>query len=200
MKKQIIILVSGLLFFASVCNAQSKVGEFSVQASFPTSDFKEFIDKVNILGLNFQGRWYMDNDRTSIGGGLSYFYFQDKKGRQTVESPEGGAFTGDITNFTNIYGLQAIIQQDLKPKDGKSVPFIRAGIGGAYQDQRTYTGIYELQADGIQFMANAEAGVRIGDKIKSVVLAATWHYLPAASDMVATSFFGIKLGVSYFKY
>ena len=200
MKKQIIILVSALLFFVYSSNAQSKVGEFSYQVSFPSGEFHDFIGKTNALGLSFQGRWYLDNDRTSIGGSMSYFYFQDKKGKQTVQDQEGGAFTGDITNFTNIYGLQAIIQQDLKPKDQKSVPFIRAGIGGAYQDQRTYTGIYEIKNDGVQFMASAEAGVRIGDKVKSVLLAATWHYLPAASDMVATSFFGIKLGVSYFKY
>jgi len=200
MKKHIIIAFSAILFFAYSSNAQSKVGEFSWQASFPNGDFKDFIEKVNALGLNFQGRWYLENDRTSLGGSLSYFYFQDKKGKQTIPTPEGGAFTGDIINFTNIIGLQAIIQQDLKPKEEKSVPFIRAGAGAAYQDQRTYTGIYEIQNDGVQFMANAEAGVRIGDKIKSVVLAATWHYLPAAGDMVTTSFFGVKLGITYFKY
>ena len=200
MKKHFIIVFGALLMFAYSSKAQSTVGEFSWQASLPTGDFSDFIEKVNALGLNFQGRWYLKNDRTSVGGSLSYFYFQDKKGKQTIATPEGGAFTGDITNFTNIYGLQAIIQQDLKPKDQKTVPFIRAGAGGAYQDQRTYTGIYELQNDGFQFMGNAEAGVRIGDKVKSIVLAATWHYLPASGDMVSTSFFGIKLGISYFKY
>ncbi|HEY6506343.1 MAG TPA: hypothetical protein VIZ28_20345 [Chitinophagaceae bacterium] len=198
MKKQIIILVIASLFFTYSSNAQSKVGEFSWQTSLPAGEFKDFIEKVNVLGLNFQGRWYLKNNRTSIGGSMSFFYFQDKKGKTTVEIPESGTFTGNITNFTNIYGLQAIIQQDLKPKGEKSVPFIRAGVGGAYQDQRTYTGIYEIKNDGVQFMANAEAGVRIGDRYKSIVLAATWHYLPAAGDMVNTSFFGIKLGICYF--
>jgi hypothetical protein len=174
------------------------VQEFSWQTSLPAGEFKDFIEKVNVLGLSFQGRWYLKNNRTSIGGSMSFFYFQDKKGKTTVEIPESGTFTGNITNFTNIYGLQAIIQQDLKPKGEKSVPFIRAGVGGAYQDQRTYTGIYEIKNDGVQFMANAEAGVRIGDRYKSIVLAATWHYLPAAGDMVNTSFFGIKLGICYF--
>jgi len=199
MKKHIIIAFSTILFFAYSSKAQA-VGEFSYQASIPTSDFKDFIEKVNALGLNFQARWYLGNDRTSLGGSLSYFYFQDKKGKQTIQTPEGGAFTGDIINFTNIIGLQAIIQHDFKPREEKTVPFIRAGAGGAYQDQRTYTGIYELQDDGGQFMANAEVGVRVGDKMKSVLLAATWHYLPASGDLRETSFFGIKLGINYFKY
>lgn len=199
MKNKIVLLMCTTFLFAYYGNAQTKVGEFSWQTSIPMGEFSDFIKKVNVLGLNFQGRWYMKNNQTSVGGSLSYFYFQDKKGKQTVLGPEGGTFTGDIINFTNIYGLQAIIQHDLRPKDQKSVPFIRIGLGGAWQNQKTYTGVYELGNDGFQFMGNAEAGVRIGDRYKSLLLAATWHYLPASGDMVNTSFFGIKLGVSYFK-
>ena len=200
MKKHIIILVNALLVFVYSSNAQKKVGEFSWQGSFPTGEFNDFIGKFNAMGLNFQGRMYLSNDRTSVGGSISFFYFQDKKGTVTVDAPNGGALTGDITTFTNIYGLQAIIQHDFKDKGEKAVPFVRAGLGGAYQDQKTWGGVYEIQNDGVQFMANGEAGVRIGTKTKSVVLAATYHYLPSAADMVSTSFFGIKVGITYFKY
>jgi hypothetical protein len=200
MKKLIIIFVSLLSFAGYSSNAQKKVGEFSWQGSIPTGEFKDFIEPFNAMGLNFQGRMYLSNDRTSVGGSISFFYFQDKKGKKTIDAPNGGAFTGDITTFCNIYGLQAVIQHDFKDKKDKTVPFIRAGVGGAYQDQKTWTGVYEVQNDGVQFMGNAEVGVRVGDKMKSVVIAATYHFLPAASDMVATSFFGIKLGINYFKY
>ena len=199
MKKLIIIFVNVLLL-SVYAQAQKKVGEFSWQGSIPTGEFKDFIEPFNAMGLNFQGRHYLANDRTSVGGSISFFYFQDKQGKRTIDAPNGGAFTGDVTNFTNIYGLQAIIQQDLKDRSEKVVPFVRAGIGGCYQDQKTWTGVYEIQNDGVQFMANGEVGIRVGDKNKGVVLAGTYHWMPAASDMVATTFFGIRLGITYSKF
>ena len=109
---------------------------------------------------------------------------------------------GDITNYTNIYGLLFVAQYDFKDRKEKMVPFVRGGLGGAYQSQHNDIGLYAFKNDGVQFMMNAEAvGSQFNKEAKGLYLAATYNYLPAASDMVTTtSFFGIKLGFNWFSY
>lgn len=153
--------------------------------------------------VGFSGQWarYMKNDRLSIGANLSYFYFSDKQGRKTENLTETITYTGFVTNFTNIYGLMAVGQYDLKPRRESLVPFVRIGVGTNYQDQRKDVGIYEFKTDGFQFMANGEFGLRFntGGQFNWVV-AAAYHYMPAASEMINTSFAGIKLGIQGFNY
>jgi len=201
MKKLILILafiIGGSYFYYG--KAQG-VGEISYQASFPTGDFSDFVSKTSWVGFSFQGRYYL-NEQFSLGGSFSWFYFPDKKGKQTVQiQNEGGVYTGNQTNFTNIYGLLAIAQYDLKNKKEHTVPFVRGGLGAAYQNQRTDLGLYAYKYDGVQFHVNAEAGVRFNYSInKGIVVAATYNYLPAASDMVSTAFFGLKVGYTGFSH
>lgn len=181
-------------------NAQG-VGEFSYQVSFPSGSFKDFVGKTSFVGFSGMGRGYLKNEQLSIGGSFSWFYFPDKKGKQTLElGDEGGVYTGNLTNYTNIYGLMAIVQYDFKKRKEPMVPFIRAGIGGAYQNQHQDIGLYAFQSDGVQFMMNGEVGIRFNYGYNGLVIAATYHNLPAAGDVKATSFFGVKLGFSSSKY
>lgn len=201
MKKIILMIafiIGGSYFFYG--NAQG-VGEFSYQASFPTGAFKDFVGKTSWVGFGFQGRKYL-NDQLSLGGSFSWYYFPDKRGKQTVQlANEGGVYTGNQTNFTNIYGLLAIVQYDFKNKKEERVPFVRGGLGAAYQNQRTDIGLYAYKYDGVQFAMNVEAGMRFNYSInKGFVVAATYNYMPAASDMVATAFFGLKVAYTGFSH
>ncbi|MBZ5859021.1 outer membrane beta-barrel protein [Flavihumibacter profundi] len=202
MRKIILMTICVLGSGFMLAGYAQKVGEFSYQASFPTGKFGDFIGKTSWVGFSGGGRGYLkSNEQLSIGGSLSWFYMADKKGKQTFTGPEGGVTTGNLTNFTNIYGLMAVIQYDLKKRNEKKVPYIRGGLGGAYQNQNSDIGIYRIQNDGFQFMMNAEAGVNFNMSANNgIVLAATYHYLPEASGMVTTSFFGIKLAVTSFSY
>lgn len=197
-RKYSLLLISCLM---TVYSASAQVGDFSYQVSFPTGDFGDFIEKTSFVGFSAGGRKYLKNDQWSIGGSFSWFYFPDKRGMTTVDLKEQGTYTGFVTNYTNIYALMAVAQYDLKERKERIVPFLRAGIGGAYQNQREDIGLYAFKNDGIQFALNGEAGITLSkDGMRGIFLAATYHYFPEASDMVSTSFFGIKLGVSNSKY
>ncbi len=197
------ILIIALIFSATMSlesKAQSSY-EFHYQVSFPMGEFSDFVGQPGWLG--FSGQWmkYMENDRLSIGANLSYFYFSDKQGIKTVDAGETTTYTGYVVNFTNIYGLMGVVQYDLKPRREKMVPFIRIGLGTDYQDQRKDIGFYEFKADGFQFMTNGEFGLRINTgNTMNWIVAATYHYMPASSDMVNTSFAGIKIGIHGFNY
>jgi hypothetical protein len=200
MKKIILIALLFVAFMPLASRAQS-TWEFDYQVSFPTGKFSDFSSKPGWLG--FSGQWmkYLENDRISLGANLSYFYFSDKQGRKTEDIDANTTYTGYVVNFTNIYGLMAVVQYDFKPKKDDLVPFARIGLGTDYQDQRKDVGIYEWKADGFQFMGNAEFGLRFnrGGNINWIV-AATYHYLPGTGDMVDAGFFGIKLGVHGFSF
>lgn len=200
--KKIIFMIAFILGASYLYNGHAQsVGEFSYQASFPMGKFKDFVGKTSWVGFSGQGRKYLKGDQLSIGGSLSWFYFPDKKGKQTVQlGGDGGVYTGNQTNYTNIYGLLGIVQYDFQKRKERTVPFVRGGIGVAYQNQHADVGLYTYKYDGVQFMANAEAGVRINSVNKGLVLAATYHYLPSAGDVIVTSFFGIKVGISGFSY
>ena len=200
MKKTLIMIIfilGGSCFYAGYAQ---NVGEFTYQASFPAGEFSDFVSKTSWVGFAGGGRHYT-NKQFSIGGSFSWHYFPDKKGKQTTKlEGDNGVLTGNFTNYTNIYGLMFIAQYDFKDRKEKLVPFVRGGVGGAYQNQRQDFGIYSYKYDGAQFMMNAEAGLTFNKENHGITLAATYHYLPAASDMVTTSFFGIKLGYAGFSY
>ena len=200
MKKFAIII--GIFILALGFNeARAQVGEFAYQVSFPTGDFKNLVSKTSFVGFSGQYRKLLHNKQLSVGGSLNWFYFVDKKGVQTNDFGEQGTYHGNVTGFTNIYSLLAVVQYDFKDyTKEKFVPFIRGGAGVGYQDQRTDIGLYEFRNDGAQFAWNAELGVRGGKGGRAVLLALTYHGLPKSGDMVATSFWGVKLGITRFKF
>lgn len=199
MKKIIVIslLITALMPFGT--KAQGTY-EFDYQLSFPTGKFTDFSSKPGWLG--FSGQWtkYLKNNRISLGANLSYFYFSDKQGRKTEDIGDL-TYTGYVVNYTNIYGLMAVVQYDLKPRKDRLVPFIRVGAGTDYQDQRKDVGIYEWKEEGFQFMSNLEFGVRFntGNNLNWIA-AATYHYLPSSGEMVDASFLGIKIGIHGFTF
>lgn len=201
MKRIIYILILAAGVFVTKDTKAQTIGEFGYQISFPTGDFGDFIKKTSFVGFTGGARATLSNKRLSVGGNGCWFYFPDKRGVETADLKEGGTITGYFTNYTNIYGLYAVGQYDLKDNKEMVVPFLRLGVGGAYQNQRQDVGLYSFQSDGVQFLLNGEAGVRLSkDGMRGITLAATYYWLPEASDMVSTSFFGIKLGIANSKY
>lgn len=201
MKNIRIFFLLGAFTVALESQAQN-AWEFDYQLSFPTGKFRDFTADPGWLGLSGQWRRYASNKQLSYGAAFSWFYFADKQGRQTRDFGENGTYTGFVTNFTNIYGLSGIVQYDFKRRSEKTVPFGRIGLGAAYQNQRTDIGLFAFQADGVQFMTHIEAGFRFNELLGSsaLVLAATYHVLPASGDLVPTQFAGIKIGIESFNW
>ncbi len=191
--KYIISIITAFVIYTS---AHAQVAEFTYQISFPTGDFKDFVGKTSFVGFTGQYRHRLKNQKISLGGSIGWFYFSDKLGRVTKDI-NGGTLNANITNFTNIIPVMAIAQFDFKDPKEKVVPFVRIGAGVAYQDQRYDAGLYEFKANGAQFAGNGEIGIRLNKNINhGIVLAGTYHFFPEASDLIGTSFFGIKLGIS----
>lgn len=198
--KRLFILTCVAAVLSTSSNAQV-IPEISYQASVPTGTaFRNFVEKPSLLGLGFQVRKYLNNQRMSVGGGLSWFYFPDKKGKQTLElRGDDGTYTGFVTNYTNIYGLQGVFQYDLKHRDEEIVPFVRGGVGAALQNQRQDIGLLSFRDRGIQLLSHAEAGVRFRlPRQGAINLALNYHILPAAGDVRATSFAGLRIGYEGF--
>ncbi|MDH7460913.1 acyloxyacyl hydrolase [Chitinophagaceae bacterium 26-R-25] len=194
--KYLLTIIAALTFYTAV-NAQ-QVAEFSYQVSFPTGSFKDFVSKTGWVGFSGAYLHRLKNPQLSLGGAFTWFYFQDKKGHGTYPTDkENAALTSNRSNYTNIYQLVALVQYDFKNPKEHMVPYARIGVGGAYQDQRSDNGLYIIQADGVQFAAHADLGLRFNrDENHGVYIAATYNTLPAAQAMTATTFFGIKLGIS----
>lgn len=193
-------LLASVLFFAAL-TAHAQFAEFTYQVSFPGSgDFGNFIDKTTWVGFSFQGRQQLSNEQWSVGGSISWFYMVDEKG-QTTYTQGNESLTGYVTTFTNIFPLMAVAQYDFKDPYGTVVPFARIGVGGAWQDQRLDTGIFEFRGDDVQFALNGEIGVRINGSggRNGGVIAATYHWLPGTDELLDTNFFGIKVGLSGLK-
>ncbi|MBV4355575.1 acyloxyacyl hydrolase [Pinibacter aurantiacus] len=192
--KYLLTIIAALTFYTALQAQQT--AEFSYQVSFPTGDFKDFVSKTSWVGFSGAYRHRLKNPQLSLGGAFTWFYFQDKKGVGTFPTAEGTVH-GNRSNYTNIYQLVALVQYDFKNPKERVVPYVRVGVGGAYQDQRTDIGLYIVQSDGVQFAANADLGVRFNkDENHGIFIAATYNTLPAANGMIATSFFGVKLGIS----
>lgn len=198
--KKIIIITGLAICILTSRESMAQIGEFAYQVSFPTGDFKDFVGKVSWVGFSGQYRQLLSNKRISVGGSLNWFYFVDKKGVVTENTGEQGTYHGNETDFTNIYSLLGVVQYDLKDSKEKLIPFVRAGAGIAYQDQRKDIGIFEFRGDGAQFAWNAEFGVRAGKQGRNLLLALTYNGLPKTSDLIGTSFFGVKLGVTVSPY
>jgi len=200
MKKFIAILVAGLAFWSESVKAQV-VPEIHYQFSIPTGSFRNFVEKPGPLGVGFQVRKTLSNNRISLGGGLSWFYFPDKKGKQTLELPgDDGTYTGFVTNYTNIYGLQFLAQYEFKDPNENLVPFVKTGLGLAYQNQRQDIGLFAFKYDGFQFMPHLETGMRFRlPRQGALNLSLTYHYLPGVGEVNATSFAGLRIGYSGFR-
>jgi len=194
--KKLAFIIGFFIIALAFNEARAQVGEFAYQVSFPTGKFKDLVSKVSWVGFSGQYRKVLNNKRVSVGGSLNWFYFVDKKGIQTNNYGEQGTYHGNVTAFTNIYSLLAVIQYDLKDPKEKVVPFIRGGAGIGYQDQRTDIGLYEFRNDGAQFAWNAELGVRAGKQGRDLLIALTYHGLPKSGEIVPTSFWGVKVGIT----
>ncbi len=178
------------------------VPEVHYQFSVPTGSFRDFVAKPGPLGLGFQERSYLPNSRVSLGGELSWFYFPDKKGKQTLElNGDDGTYTGYVTNFTNIYGLQFLAQYDFRERTEKLVPYAKLALGLAYQNQRQDIGLLSFRNRGFQFLSYLEGGVRVQMRGQAALsFSATYHFQPEAGDVTATSFAGIRIGYSGFRF
>lgn len=200
MKTRKLLLFLGWLLVAKTLRAQV-IPEISYQFSVPIGDFKRFVEKPGLLGIGLQFRKYLNDNRISIGGGFCWFYFSDKKGTQTLELPgDDGTYTGYVTSYSNIYGLQAIFQYDLKDRAEKIVPFLQAGLGAAYQNQRQDIGLLGFKYDGFQVLSHVDAGVRYSlPRHAAINISLRYHYLPNGGDAITTSFAGFRIGYSGFR-
>jgi Lipid A 3-O-deacylase (PagL) len=195
--KKILILVAILTVSSSAFAQRPKVweNEINYQVSFPLGDFDEFTG-VSYTGFQWQFRRIMkSNPNLQVGGLMGWHYFQDKKGWTTDILNENEAVSGNIADYTNILTIMPMVYYRFGQPGGKARPYISAGAGMAYQDQRRDIGIYTLSTDGVQFATMADLGVmiRVGN-YSSIALGGVYHYMPSANDMVTTSFVGIKLG------
>ena len=198
MKNSIIAII---IFLFIGINSNAQVSQLSYQLSFPTGEFNDFISKPSYVGFGWEYRWPLKNEQLTLGGSFTWYYFQDKLGHTTITYEDGGSVTGNINDYSNIYNLLAVLQYDFKKSSGKTVPFIKGGFGGAYQDQRQDAGIWVLQREGFQMNLNAEAGIRLNaGSSNGAVIAVTYNYLPSTDDVPNTSFVGIKLGYSMSKF
>ncbi|WP_290798739.1 hypothetical protein [Flavihumibacter sp. UBA7668] len=190
----VLVLISGQV-------KSQVVPELHFQLSIPTGDFRNFVEKPGLMGFGLQFRKYLPDNRLSLGGGLSWFYFPDKKGKRTLElQGDDGTYTGYVTNFSNIYGLEALAQYDLKDRSEKLVPFVKAGVGAAYQNQRQDIGLLAFRYRGFQFLTHAEAGMKIQlAREGSLNLSLTYHMLPGSGDVSSTSFAGLRIGYAGFR-
>lgn len=180
---------------------QSTAYELGYQVSFPSGKFADFSGNTSWAGFSLSGRKYIKQvNRLSLGSNLNWFYFAEKKGRETVNLSDKGTYTGEVRSYTNIYGLLFLAQYDLKDAGNTAIPFVRAGLGTAAQYQHKNIGLFTASGDGIQFYFNMEAGVRLSqNKDKGVNLSVTYNNMPGTSDLIDTQFWGVKLSVLFQK-
>ncbi len=199
---RIVSILTGMILVLISEKVRSQVvPELHYQLSIPTGTFRNFVEKPGLMGVGLQFRKYLPNKRLSLGGGLSWFYFPDKKGKQTLElQGDDGTYTGYVTNFSNIYGLEALVQYDLKDRSEKLVPFVKAGLGAAYQNQRQDIGLLAFRYRGFQFLSHAEAGMKIQlPQEGSLNLSLTYHIIPGSGEVSSTSFAGLRIGYAGFR-
>lgn len=195
-------LFTAAIFVLSAVNglAQSSawVSEFNYGTAFSSGKFHDFIPSAGFWNLQYGARKQV-SDRYEVGGAVSWSYFEHDFGRIT-RTTEGVAVTANTVAFTNILAFQFVNQLNLTD-DGPAVPFLRLGIGAAHQNQQEDIGLFNVSNSGWQFILNPEVGARIalnGDL--GLLIAGGYSFLPESGNVLPTSFWTLKIGLSRNKF
>ena len=196
------IFFSAVFLVLSVVNgfAQSNgwVSELNYGTAFSSGQFHDFIPSAGFWNWQYGARSQV-TDRYEVGGAVSWSYFEHDFGRIT-RTAEGVAVTANSATYTNILAFQFVNQLNLTD-EGAAVPFLRLGLGAAYQNQQENIGLFNISNSGWQFIINPEAGARIalnGDL--GLIIAGGYSLLPESGDVLATSYWTLKLGLSRIKF
>lgn len=172
--------------------------EFNYGTAFSTGQFHDFTPSSSFWNWQYQARKQI-TDRYEVGGAASWSYFEHDFGRITRVG-EGFALTANTTAYTNILAFQFVNQYNLTD-DGEAVPFVRLGIGAAHQNQQENIGLYTISNSGWQFILNPEAGVRIElNYYLGLLVAGGYTYLPESGGMLPTSFWNLKVGLTWLRF
>lgn len=197
--KNIFRSAAALLIAASAYDAAAQWHtELNYGAAFTTDRFHEFVPSAGFWNWQYQVRKEV-NDRYEIGGSVAWSYFEHDFGRIT-RTGEAVAVTANTAHYTNILAFQFVNQLNLTDL-GEAVPFLRMGIGAAYQNQNENIGLFTLGDNGWQFMLNPEGGVRIAlrDDL-GLILAGGYSFLPESGALLPTSFWSLKAGLTWSKF
>ncbi len=172
--------------------------ELTYGPGFATREFNEFAPSTGWWNWQFQARKIINN-RFEVGGAIGWNYFEHDFGRTTVTG-DGFALTANVRSYTNMFNFMLVNQYNLIEK-GEAIPFVRLGLGMGHQNQEQEVGLYVVGDNSWQFVLNPEVGVRFElNHYLGAVLAGGYTFMPEAGGVLPTSFWTLKLGLSWLQF
>ncbi len=198
LKKYFLIVLLGLS--ASWATAQDNFFYLSWNYQVPLSN-TDWLDASSARGGKIGYRFFVLEDRLTMGVDLSWITFNQYQPTQTFQQ-DNGAITTDYFKFIYNYGATLSAQYYFPVSDRKILfPYAGLGLGANYNDFTLYYNIYSDSYTSWGFLARPEAGivVRFG-AYRSLGAIAAVHYDYSTNknenfDYSSFNTVGFKLGV-----
>lgn len=202
MKKSIIAILM-LMALCSGAVAQDNITAITYQPSVPLGDLEEYIGKTSWIGWGLEGRRFRNSSsHLTVGFAFAWHVFDDKLfGTQELEN---GAFTGTQRRWVNSLPFLLTSNYYFNRKDGMK-PFIGAGAGVYYIEQRFDVGVWTREAGNWHFGLMGEAGLQLPLGDFEGFASAKYYYAFPSGDSISGEdmtyqYLTVAVGVAYARW
>ncbi len=201
--KKIAIIALFSIGYSIQSFAQTSYWTFSWPISMGIGSTNEYISKTSFRGISITGASFL-TDNISIGGEWSWEVFDEIKRDlpprdiQIDQSGVKGSISGTEYRYLNTIPIFVNAHYYLG-ENGAVRPFVGAGIGTVYVDERTDIGLVSVQSKKWRFGVQPEVGVFIPFGLSStgISLKAKYRYATKASEAQAVSMFSFGIGFGF---
>lgn len=156
LKKSLLVFL--LSFLVTRAIAQDNYFYFAWNYQTPLSN-TEWLDAASSSGGKLGYRFFVLEDRLTMGVDLNWITFDQYEPTQTFQQ-ENGAITTDYFKFIYNYGAVVSAQYYFPVKESQVFfPYAGLGLGANYNDFTLYYNIYNDSYTSWGFLARPEAGV-----------------------------------------
>ncbi len=187
-----VALLLGVTFAQPVSAQRASSWTWNMQYStvLGLSDTKDFVDGFSWRGATVDFEKAI-NGNLSLGGSVGWHVLAAKEAGTSLF--DQGAITGTAWRYVNSVPLLVTGSYFLE-EQGQTRPFVGAGTGTYYIQNRTEAGLFAVEDGNWHFGFMGEAGVAIDRGASIITLAARYNRALAVND-VRHSYFTFSIGL-----
>lgn len=194
MKRYILILLLGLV--TNIVSAQEGSTIFvNYLVGMPLGETADFTDNISPRGVDFEVQKFLKED-LSVGFNIGWSIFRQKIAEETFDYQDL-TITGTQFRYTNFVPLNVNVKKYFMGS-GDYVPYIGAGLGTAYAEQRTEVGVFQVEEDKWQFNMAPEIGMLYDMNYKAYLsVKLKYNYSMKAGDFPSQSYLSLGVGIGW---
>jgi len=191
MKK--VIIFTGILLMAATASFSQSIWKMTYDVAIPFAATKDFTDHFSWRGFTLDGDRLLD-DNLAVGFGFSWQVFVEKETDAQIIRDQA-LITGTQVRYINTMPLLARVSY-YKELDMVE-PYFTAGIGTAWQEERTDIGTWAITSTAWQFALAPEIGVIIPAGPTYVTLKVKYMQSFKTQSQEGLSYLNFGLGLAW---